>query len=429
MWKIPVSGFLFGKRDKDQSKNQKKKGSSKVIDESIKKQSDANAKFSISSKQPQAVTVLTPLSSESPHLPEYTKTYDYEERTTLSNKKSYKPHGFSYEDKQTSPGNINNQQSPTSASKKFTGFAFNYAPGDEKKVAESAKKREIKNNEDDMVNKTSMGLKTQGLDYVESARLKELQKNKTSQVIGTSSENNNATQVDVVFPAINKSQSEYRVLPLPEGALIIGGLIYLKENLLEQQSLGPDGNKIVNGKIYGKDGNVIKKADFGPQGLYIIDGLVTDKNGKLIDQHDLGIDNNSVKNGIIYGPNCEPLNECSLGPEYSLIKEGRIIAKNGKLVNLDKFGANGSFLKDGLIFTHNGRPLTQGSYGCDGNYIVGGVVYTHSGEAANQIALLPDAIYVSDGLIYDSEDELLSSGNLGRNGNYITEGKVYAKKR
>lgn len=103
--------------------------------------------------------------------PGYTKPYDYEETETSSTRKPFTPHGFSYEDRPASPG-VRDQQSPTAASRKATGLAFNYAPGEEKKVVESVEKRKTK----DIDKLQQAGIKTPGLNYVESAGLKEQQK-------------------------------------------------------------------------------------------------------------------------------------------------------------------------------------------------------------------------------------------------------------
>lgn len=79
---------------------------------------------------------------ESPQLPGYTKSYDYE--TSPEQPTPKKPKGFSYEQPSpTSPSNeLNNQQSPSS--KRGTGLAFNYAPGEEEQLKKQALKEKNK---------------------------------------------------------------------------------------------------------------------------------------------------------------------------------------------------------------------------------------------------------------------------------------------
>ncbi|XP_015124223.1 uncharacterized protein LOC107046192 isoform X1 [Diachasma alloeum] len=436
--KIPVGGFLFGKRDKEPKDKKQKK--TKELDDSIDPSDESN--LSVSSRQPQPVEPMQ-TSPESPTLPGYTKPYNYVENEAAPTKKPYTPHGFTYEDRSTSPSGTREPQSPTSASKKATGLAFNYAPGEAQKVAESAEKRKTKeaigNKTPPPLPTTLPGLKTPGINYVESAGLKEQQKTvpqldpsqKASAALIASEQQGDiaASKPGVIIPSTVEKQPQHWVLPLPEGTVIIGGIIYAtaKAKPHDQNSLGPDGNKIVDGKVCGKDGKPLKKGDFGPQGIHIANGLVVGKDGKPLNQPGIGTNYDSIENGVICGPNHRPLNQSSLGPEYCLIKEGKIVGKNGKPITLDKLGADGSCIKDGLIFSNSDKPLTQGSYGAEGYYIVGGIVCAHNGKSINQMALLPDATYISNGLIYGRDGKLLSSGDIGHDGNYITEGKVYAK--
>ncbi|XP_044002235.1 uncharacterized protein LOC122848315 isoform X2 [Aphidius gifuensis] len=423
--KIPVAGFLFGKREKDQNKekdNKKKKDLNESID-----RSDADSNLSISSRQPQPVEPMTS-SPESPTMHNFTKPYNYEEHQTTPTKRSYTPQGFSYEDRPVSPS-IQDQSSPTSASKKTTGLAFNYAPGQDQKLVESAQKRHKK----DLIpiEQTNLGLKTPGLNYVESAGLKEQQKSVLSPsmalIAGEQKGDIISSRPGIILPGTISKQSDHYILPLPEDSVIIGGIIYSKTKPHDQNSLGPENNKIIDGKIHGKDGKPLKKADFGPSGIHISNGLITGKDGKLYYQEFIGTDGSKIKNGLIYDNDGKLINNKSLGPEYSSIKDGKIVGKNGKPLNILQLGSDGTCIKDGLLFSHDGKPLTQGYYGTDGNYIIGGVVCAQNGKTINQIALLPDSTYISDGLIYGRDGKLLSSGDLGQDGNYITEGKVYTK--
>jgi len=69
--------------------------------------------------------------------PSFTKTYDYTEDEHGVTKKRKPVGGFTYESNiQKSKESIS--EIPTSPSKRAQGLAFNYAPGEGKKVAETA---------------------------------------------------------------------------------------------------------------------------------------------------------------------------------------------------------------------------------------------------------------------------------------------------
>ncbi|XP_050431478.1 protein 4.1 homolog isoform X3 [Adelges cooleyi] len=97
--------------------------------------------------------------------PSFTKTYDYTEDEQGVAKKRKPVGGFTYETNvQKSKEGLN--EIPTSPSKKAQGLAFNYAPGEGKKVAETAaeKRRHF------LEKATSgEGIKTPGVNYVQSA--------------------------------------------------------------------------------------------------------------------------------------------------------------------------------------------------------------------------------------------------------------------
>nr|CAD7424862.1 unnamed protein product [Timema monikensis] len=117
----------------------------------------------------------------SPQLPGYTREYDYEEDSGTPTRK-FLPHGhgFSYEESERQNQLLAQQQgddnslSPNSG-KRVTGLAFNYAPGEDKKVAENAEKRKtaLIVGVDKDKGATPAGIRTPGLDYVESAARKE----------------------------------------------------------------------------------------------------------------------------------------------------------------------------------------------------------------------------------------------------------------
>ncbi|XP_043492155.1 protein 4.1 homolog [Polistes fuscatus] len=170
--KSPVGGFLFGKKEKDKKKQKKKD-----LDDSIEKheiESDVSTlgkEIAEELREKLSTDNKSRDSAMNSDRPGFTKPYDYEETETSSTRKPFTPHGFSYEDRPASPS-VRDQQSPTAASRKATGLAFNYAPGEEKKLVESVEKRKTK----DMDKLQQIGLKTPGLNYVESAGLKEQQK-------------------------------------------------------------------------------------------------------------------------------------------------------------------------------------------------------------------------------------------------------------
>lgn len=99
--------------------------------------------------------------------PSFTKTYDYTEDEHGVTKKHKPIGGFTYETNlQKSKENISDV--PTSPSKRAQGLAFNYAPGEGKKVAETAaEKRKT------FMEKVVDGIKTPGINYVQSAVQKE----------------------------------------------------------------------------------------------------------------------------------------------------------------------------------------------------------------------------------------------------------------
>lgn len=99
--------------------------------------------------------------------PSFTKTYDYTEDGQKITKKR-KPMGFTYENssKDTNESTSNIESSPV---KRTQGVAFNYAPGEAIKVAETAAEKRKQ-----FLEKASTeGIKTPGINYVQSALHKE----------------------------------------------------------------------------------------------------------------------------------------------------------------------------------------------------------------------------------------------------------------
>lgn len=100
--------------------------------------------------------------------PSFTKTYDYTEDEHGATKKRKPVGGFTYESNmQKSKESIS--EIPTSPSKRAQGLAFNYAPGEAKKVAETAAEKR----KTFMEKVVADGIKTPGINYVQSAAHKE----------------------------------------------------------------------------------------------------------------------------------------------------------------------------------------------------------------------------------------------------------------
>jgi hypothetical protein len=181
-----------GSRDLDSSKKGRKSGGS-VTDES----SAIESPKSSLKASPQSKAVLSDGGPPegSPQLPGYTREYDYNEadpNTSPSRDKNaaIMARGFNYEkDPCQSPLALNQPQENQSAGgRKVVGLAFNYAPGEDKKVAETAaEKRKTFNQQTpdpaslrqpiaEQLQQQQQGLSTPGFDYVESASRKEQSK-------------------------------------------------------------------------------------------------------------------------------------------------------------------------------------------------------------------------------------------------------------
>uniref|UniRef100_A0A1B6ILH4 Moesin/ezrin/radixin homolog 1 n=1 Tax=Homalodisca liturata TaxID=320908 RepID=A0A1B6ILH4_9HEMI len=108
-------------------------------------------------------------------LPGYTKPYNYLENSSSDPKNKGKAlvGAFSYENKDKLESPKDDQTTPSG--RKAVGIAFNYAPGEAQKVAETAAEKkktllEKSSNDPDLL---PVGLRTPGMDYVESAVRKE----------------------------------------------------------------------------------------------------------------------------------------------------------------------------------------------------------------------------------------------------------------
>lgn len=100
--------------------------------------------------------------------PSFTKTYNYTEDEHSTTKKRKPVGGFTYENNmEKSKESIS--EIPTSPSKRAQGLAFNYAPGEAKKVAETAAEKR----KTFMEKVAADGIRTPGINYVQSAVHKE----------------------------------------------------------------------------------------------------------------------------------------------------------------------------------------------------------------------------------------------------------------
>ncbi|XP_044742967.1 protein 4.1 homolog isoform X2 [Chrysoperla carnea] len=133
------------KREKEEKEAKARK---EKEEKEAKAKKEKEAKEAKSKKEtPQKASGKQGIAVESPKVPAYTKEYNYEESqgddAELSPSKKPQPGAFSYE---KSPVESERQrtsvaQSPGSATKRVTGLAFNYAPGEDQKVVETAEKR------------------------------------------------------------------------------------------------------------------------------------------------------------------------------------------------------------------------------------------------------------------------------------------------
>lgn len=194
MLSVQISGLFSlggsaGTRDQDLSKKGRKSGGS-ATDESSGIESPQSA-IKVS---PQSKAVLSDGGPPegSPQLPGYTREYDYDEDDPNASPSRNKnatimARGFNYEkDPCQSPLALNQPQENQSAGgRKAVGLAFNYAPGEDKKVAETAAEKRKTFNQQvpdpsslrqpiaEQLQQQQQGLSTPGFDYVESASRKE----------------------------------------------------------------------------------------------------------------------------------------------------------------------------------------------------------------------------------------------------------------
>ncbi|CAH0717570.1 unnamed protein product, partial [Brenthis ino] len=185
-------GFgLFGKKEKSPKDDKSKKEKSpKTKDKSEKSPKDKSPKDKDKKlKDPKAKIAMLDTSNDSSNLdssidktpskvedkPSFTKPYEYTDTEKSPTRKPFIQGAFSYEKEPISDEKQRGLDDNQSPGTRKAGLAFNYAPGEDKRVAESAEKR--KTPED------PSKLKTPGIDYVQSAALKEQAKTPRSDLI------------------------------------------------------------------------------------------------------------------------------------------------------------------------------------------------------------------------------------------------------
>lgn len=180
-----------GSRDLDASKKGRKSGGSATDESSTIESPKSSLKAS-----PQGKAVLSDGGPPegSPQLPGYTREYDYNEADpnmspSRDRNAAIMARGFNYEkDPCQSPLALNQPQDNQAGGRKVVGLAFNYAPGEDKKVAETAAEKRKTFNQQlpdptslgqpfvEQLQQQQQGLSTPGFDYVESASRKEQSK-------------------------------------------------------------------------------------------------------------------------------------------------------------------------------------------------------------------------------------------------------------
>lgn len=154
------------KTKKDLKKPKKESKTSLKSVESTTSNISSNATFADRSLAETTVNVSAISTS-----PSFTKTYDYTEEEHGATKKRKPVGGFTYETNlQKSKESIS--EVPTSPSKRAQGLAFNYAPGEAKKVAETAAEKRKTFLEKAAADHKASNVKTPGISEKSSADLK-----------------------------------------------------------------------------------------------------------------------------------------------------------------------------------------------------------------------------------------------------------------
>lgn len=168
------------KKDKKDKKSVDSKLATSGHDSSLSDEKDRSLRqessFDTSSvpSSPERVDV-SHLSEDGSPLPGYTKPYNYMDQTDPKIKSKALVGAFSYEKTDKVDEHTGKDEYGSPSGRRAVGIAFNYAPGEAQKVAETAAEKrksllEKSGNEPDVI---PVGLRTPGLDYVESALRKE----------------------------------------------------------------------------------------------------------------------------------------------------------------------------------------------------------------------------------------------------------------
>ncbi|XP_040171610.1 protein 4.1 homolog isoform X2 [Anopheles arabiensis] len=129
------------------------------------------AKEAVQARAQDTATNKTPQTT--PEKPGFTKPYEYsesEQDPATAHKKNVKTRGFRYDEAPLRPNEESEAQlSPNSQSRRATGLAFNYAPGEDQKVRESVEKRKAPGSPV-AATATAAGVKTDQLSPKSAAR-------------------------------------------------------------------------------------------------------------------------------------------------------------------------------------------------------------------------------------------------------------------
>lgn len=275
---------LFGKKSPKEEKSPKLPKSPKKGKEKPKA---AALDTSNESSNLDSTLERSPRSESSPDKPGFTKPYEYNDTEKSPTRKPYISGAFSYEKEPISEERqraLNESQSPTT---RKSGLAFNYAPGEGRKVAESAEKRKTPTEGEH--NK----LITPGIDYVQSAALKEQAKAPKS-------------VVDPTLALINAERSNHET-PVAAAA---APLVVAK----------PKENEVDVVVITSKYNHKNKKLDDANGHLLVSKGIVDKPNGRIQTEKEL-ID---MKTGQI------AYNDRSTGKQE--FKNGHVDSKTGHIL-------------------------------------------------------------------------------------------------
>ncbi|XP_026688821.1 protein 4.1 homolog, partial [Diaphorina citri] len=164
---------------KDKKSKKDKSGDSKRSSKISKRDSTASQSSSTAGEKEKSTdlgetTLAGGPPTGSPQLPVYTKEYDYEVGGNAAASRKRLIKGFTYEKTDISKDSDSDLQKSSPSPTKQVALAFNYAPGESQKLTESAAEKSkafLEKSE-----KPSTEIKTPGIDYVESAGLKEKHK-------------------------------------------------------------------------------------------------------------------------------------------------------------------------------------------------------------------------------------------------------------